>query len=134
MQSRLQLPIRPDNPELATHVVPLQATLHYAPIAPLVVEVTGGARATVPIIVPGPLPLTDLNIIPQITHDGLRVEGPGVPMPVRADDSGRAHLELHLAADDCCTTGEYAGRVELDAPDSHLVVPLTVRVRDPGFW
>ena len=59
------------------------------------------------------------------------VEAPG---RIRGDENGVAQITVHAEAAECCTPQTYEGQIELSVGENVLHVPISIHVRDPGFW
>ena len=119
--------------QLSAHLVPVRGTLRYAEAAGVELSVEGGSEASAALSVPAPAALTEVSAEVELDASGLEVvvEAPG---RIRGDANGVAEIRVHAEAAECCTPKTYEGHIELSVGNSVLRVPLSVHVRDPGFW
>lgn len=118
--------------QLSPFVLPIRAQLVYAELRPAAIEVEGGSEASARLTVPGPAALQDVT--GRVELDGPDVSPEVHAGPLRANAEGLAEIELHVAADECCSPGRYEGLLILSADGSEEHVPLVVTVTDPSFW
>ena len=132
----LRLIIAPEGGEMGEHAIPLRATLRYAAALPLELEVEGGARAEASLRVPGPVAPEGERARFEIEGGELRAGATRDGARLRAGDDRLVTLPVFAEAQDCCDAGEHAGTLVLSAQSGgpELRLPITLRVRDPGFW
>lgn len=127
--------LRPEG-EVPEHAIPIRATLRYARATPLALEVEGGDRVTRSVTVPGPVAPTEVTARLELDADALAGGATRETQRLRAGEDRTTGLELFAEADDCCGAGDADATLVLEAASGGpaLRVPVTITVRDPGFW
>jgi hypothetical protein len=120
--------------------VPIRATLRHALVEPQAATVTGGEEARATLGFPGAVNATlelELELEPAgEVPEGLQVGLARDQLRLTGEPGSEAQVELELAAQDCCSAGDYAYllRVRDAGGGPALEVPVTVTVAKPSFW
>ncbi|AKF05130.1 VWA domain-containing protein [Sandaracinus amylolyticus] len=144
---RMRLVVEPEaSDQVGAHSLPIDATLRYAAMTSLALELTAGETIEREVRVPGPVAESAVDAHVEGAGDDLEVSAGARTDPreavaitphaqlVAGEDRAVA-ITLRASAADCCGAGTRDTTLVLVADDrSELRVPLRVEVHAPPFW
>ncbi len=138
---RMRLEITPTGEAAASlgpTVLPIGATLKYAPNRERTISLMGGGYGTQKIAVPAPRSATvKARVIGHDLPDDLILEPESESVRLEAEVAGDVdYVTLRVASEECCEPTTYSAElvVQAEAGGPELRVPLVITVQDPGFW
>ncbi len=138
---RMRLEITPTGEAAASlgpTVLPIAATLKYAPNRERTISLMGGGEVIQKIAVPAPLSATvKARVIGHDLPDDLIIVPESESVRLEAEVAGDVdYVTLRITSEDCCKPTSYRAEllIQAEAGGPELRVPLVITVQDPGFW
>ncbi|WP_236607210.1 VWA domain-containing protein [Sandaracinus amylolyticus] len=133
---RMRLVVEPEaSDQVGAHSLPIDATLRYAAVPPLAMELTAGETIEHEVRVPGPVAESAVDVHVEGAGDDIEAAAVTPHAQLGAGEDRMVAITLRASASDCCGAGPRDATLVLVADDrSELRVPLRIEVRPPSFW